>query len=265
MAKKLTVPKQTFVDMDIYDPHYQIRYRIVSEDRNRLSEWSPIYSIDPEVVFIPGNINTAGQMVIQKNTGYVSISWDSVNIYKDNDKVLSDVAVLPYYDVWIRWAQNSGLNPSNWIYQQRISSTSFNINVPASYIDENGITRTTPKYLYVEIYRPGRPIIRYEKTETFTQNASTIDTTNDYIYFASGNQYSTGAAVVYTSATPITGLTSTTTYYIRVINYYQVSLHPTKSDAQNNLNKMNLSGSPSGTGTFTGYPFRMYSGLITTL
>lgn len=167
----------------------------------------------------------------------------------------SPISELPYYDIWIRWADTAGANPGDWIYRQRTSATSVDLIVPQYYTGT-----TNPKYVYVEIYRPGKPIERYEETITFNQNSTYIDTTDDTIKIPSGYRYCTGSKIQYVSSTPITGLTSTSTYYIRVIDYYTFSLHPTQTDAIQNLNKINLSGTPSGTGQIIGKPFLMYYG-----
>jgi hypothetical protein len=54
---------------------YSIRYRIVSEDRNRVSHWSPVYLLVPEYTYVPGTIeyNSANQVA--------SFKWDPVNCF----------------------------------------------------------------------------------------------------------------------------------------------------------------------------------------
>lgn len=266
MAKKLIVPKQTFQDMSIYSPKYPIRYRLVSDDRNRVSAWTPIYSVDPEVVFVRGNLEIPGNIQLQKNTGYVTVTWNPVSIYKDIDSTLNYVAELPYYDLWIRWAGNGGATPSDWTYQSRIASTSLNIVIPSTYPNPNPpYNNITPKYLYVEVYRPGNPITRYEKTKTIVQNAATVSISGNTINFFEGHMCSTGTPVTYVSTTPIGGLTSGNTYYVRAINYHQIALYATKANSQTDTNRINFTGTPTGTATLTGFPFRMYDALITTL
>lgn len=263
---KVVIPKNNFIEQDIYTQKYNIRYRIVSDNQNNFSYWSPIFEINPELIFWPGTIEIPGSMKVEKlGSGFATITWDSVSIYKFIDNNFSFIGELEQYDLWIRWAQNSGANPSDWIYKERISTTSVNINIPSSYIDSGGTTRTSPKYLYVEVYRPGRPIIRYEQTYSFPQNSTTVNTTNDTIDFGQGHGSATGTAGLYVATSAIGGLTSNTTYYTRTINFTTISLYATKDDALNNTNKINLTSTGSGTGSFTGFPFRMYDGLITTL
>jgi hypothetical protein len=154
MSKKIVISKTNFPEMSIYDPSYQIRFRIISENRNRFSAWSPIFSVNPEVTFVLG----AAGMQLKKETGYVSAVWDDVTIYKMVDGVDTYLANLPHYDVWIQLLGNGGANPSEWIYKGRIPSTSLNINYTPTHSYSGG-TETT-RQMKVEIYRPGRPVVQ---------------------------------------------------------------------------------------------------------
>ena len=250
---KLIIAKENFTDLDIYTQKIQTRYRIATDDKNVTSYWSSIYSVDPMIFFTRGTVPIPGNISVEKVGSNIKVIWDSVAIYKDLSS--NPVAELPYYDVWIRWADTGGLDPGEWIYLERASSTSIDIIVPEYYVGT-----TDPKYIFVEIYRPGRPIARHEDSISFSQNSTSVNISNDTITISSGYRYTTGSPIVYTSSSPVTGLTSGSTYYIRVIDYYTFSLHPTEEDAVLNLNKINLSGTPSGMATITGKPFMMYFG-----
>lgn len=263
---KIIIPKQNFPEMDIYTQKYNVRYRIISDNQNNISYWSPIFQVDPEVIFWRGTIEVPGYLYLQKlGSSFVTATWDSVAIYKEVEGEFKILDELPYYDLWVRWAQNGGANPSPWTYKERISSTSLNINIPTSYIDENGVTRTTPKEMSLEIYRPGRPILRYEQTYEFLQNSTTVDTTNNWINFGRGHGSATGTPGLYLSDTPIGGLTSGQTYYTRTINYTTIALYATKENALTDTSRIDLTSTGSGTGSFTGFPFRMYDAKVTNL
>lgn len=270
MTKKLVIPRENLPYVNTYTRSYEIRYRITTEDRNRFSYWSPIFSIRPDIFYEVGTLESRGEIFLEKvGSSFVSITWDAASEYKlvDDQAVLLDE--LNEYDVWIRWAGSGGATPSEWFHKQRVNTASININIPATYpYTDPGtgvVTDVTPRYLYVEIFRPTRDIIRYEETRQFVQNSTNVDIANDYIYFAEGHGTVTGTPGFYESSTPIGGLSDSTTYYTRTIDYYKISLHPTKQDAIDNTNKINLTGTPSGTGSFTGYTFRLYDALITTL
>ena len=263
---QISIHINNFMEMDIYTQKYNVRYRIVTENQNSFSYWSPIFEVDPEFIFWRGRIEDPGYMYLEKlGTSFVTITWDSVTIYKTIDEELSYLSELESYDLWIKWAGNGGINPSEWIYKQRLSTTSLDINVPESYVDATGVTRSSPKYMYAEVYRPGRPIIRYEQTYEFPQNSTTIDTTNDWIDFGQGHGSSTGTPALYVSSTPIGGLTSGNTYYTRTISSTTIALYPTRQDSLDNTNRINFTSTGSGTGSFTGFPLRMYDAVITNL
>ena len=265
---RISIPKQGFEEMDIYTQKYNVRYRIITENQNNLSTWSPIFEVDPEFLFQGGTIEVPGRIFLDKlGAEYISATWDPASIYKGIAGSLKYLSKLNSYDIWIRWAGSGGENPSEWLYEERLSATSVNINVPISYVDVTGVTRlkSTIKYLYVEVYRPGRPISRYEQTYEFSQNATTVNITNNTINFGRGHGSSTGTAGLYLSSSPIGGLTNNTTYYTRTIDYTTIALYATRANALSDTSRLDLTGTPTGTGSFTGFPFRLYDALITTL
>lgn len=266
-SKQIIISKEQLPKVNQDVPHRQIRIRLLTEDKNRSSSWSPVFSIDPKVYFVQGTKAIPGTIKLEKVSGqYVSAVWDSVSIYKTGESGDEfNIGNIDDFDLWIRWAGAGGSNPSDWIHLQRIVSSSLNIIIPSTYAYGSTPLYDTPKYLYVEVYRTARIPYRYEQSLDFNQDASNVIVSNDTINFPSGHGYSTGSAVVYTSTTPITGLTNGATYYIRAINYNLISFHDTAAHAVADTNKINLNGTPTGIGTITGYPFRMYSALITTL
>lgn len=270
MTKKLIIPRESLPYANAYTRNYEVRYRITTEDRNRFSYWSPIVSVNPEFVYEVGTLELRGQISLEKiGSSYVGITWDSVSIYKKVGDDLSYLGELPEYDIWIRWAGSGGATPSEWENRGRISSTSLNVNVPDTYPytdPSTGIVSdVTPRYIYVEVYRPVNPSMRYEETREFPQNSTIINTTDDYFYFPTGHGTTTGTSGLYHSDNPIGGFSDGGTYYTRTIDYYRVSFHPTKQDAIDNTNKIDLTGTPTGTGSFTGFTFRMYDAVLTTL
>jgi hypothetical protein len=44
--KKLRILKSSLPPVDHDTEKYNVRYRVISEDRNRTSHWSPIYNSD---------------------------------------------------------------------------------------------------------------------------------------------------------------------------------------------------------------------------
>ncbi len=101
----------------IYGSGYTIRYRIVSEDRNRTSHWSPMHTfqkdipetapplVDGEIIFISERQVSATWAETNTNTVYeVFIKWD----FEDN--YLSDTL--------------------GWTYVRTVSTPTYNTLVP---------------------------------------------------------------------------------------------------------------------------------------
>lgn len=94
--KKFRVPVEDMPPINSITQGYNIRYRIISDDRNRNSHWSPIYLIEPGYTFVPGQIG------FSKSGQVVNIDWDSVLILKDtatvntiiNKELSSDLATI---------------------------------------------------------------------------------------------------------------------------------------------------------------------------
>lgn len=148
---KLVIPVNDLPAPSMMNSTYEVRFRITSEDRNRVSAWTPIFTVDPELqYFVDGDL-----ALLYTDVGATSASWDSVSIMKNVDGTLVEVAKVNEFDIWIKWAGAGGANPGNWIYQGRIASNSISITVPALYT--YGVSSTAvPQFFYIEIYRPSK-------------------------------------------------------------------------------------------------------------
>ena len=145
--KKAAVAFNTLPDINPIIEGYEVNYRIVSEDKNRTSHWSPTYLVKPEFTFIPGSIhcNTTG--------GIATVAWNDVDIYKGTQYV--DTA--KEYDIWVKWDKNDG---GDWIYRSRIANTSISLLVPSDYKIAGVSQSQVPNKLTIEVYLKGQPITR---------------------------------------------------------------------------------------------------------
>jgi len=76
---------------------------------------------------------------------------------------------------------------------------------------------------------------------------SSVDTSGETITTESSHGYSTGAAVTaYSPGTIPGGVSSETTYYVRVLSSNSFSLHTTKADAESGSNSINLTSTQTG-------------------
>lgn len=81
--KKVRIPYNELPPINTLTEGYNIRYRFVSDDRNRTSHWSPIYNIFPNYTFFTQGIN----LQLPENSSVNNFSWDSVDILKEADSV----------------------------------------------------------------------------------------------------------------------------------------------------------------------------------
>jgi hypothetical protein len=158
MSKKVIISKDNFVETSLYNSDQQVRFRLVSEDKNRFSAWSTIFSVNQNITFVAGTTSIPGLLKLDKGNSYVTAVWDHVSLYKNVNGQQVIVSTLPHYDVWTQLLGAGGANPSSWTYEGRLASSSLNINYPTTYPYTGG-TDTT-KQMKVEIYRPGRPVVQ---------------------------------------------------------------------------------------------------------
>lgn len=232
MPKKFIIPRSQLPDINFLNRGYQIRYRITTEDRNRFSSWTPIFSTMPEFTF-----ETFGDVLIEKHTGYSTVVWNPVVVKKDG----VNIGELEEYDLWVRWGD--GDSDGSWEYKERSSVTSLDILKPTS---PAGIDT-----LSVELYCPGRPRLRKATYDIVQSNqAGKINLTTDVITLPD-NVLKTGYPVRYRSTDPVGGLTDNTVYYVRMLTPITMTLHPTEEDAKNNTDKIIITSHKNAVGFFT--------------
>jgi len=145
---------------------YSLRYRIISEDRNRVSHWSPVYLVVPDYTYVPGDIqfNSSNQVA--------SITWDPVIVLKDtstvtditNKQLTNDLATLTtadaHYMVVDDWVTVEGVDSTfNGTYKINAVTT----NTFSYYKDHANIVST-----------PVSPAGTY-KTNSLIRNATGYD------------------------------------------------------------------------------------------
>ena len=151
-VKKFRTPATDLPPVSSTTEGYSLRYRVVSSDKNRTSHWSPVYLIQPDQTFVPGEIffNKAGSIA--------SVVWDSVTITKVDGGNTYIIGRASEYDVWVRW--DRGGNDGDWIYKERLLTTSLSIPVPSQYTVNGVVQPSAPNRLSIEIYLKGFPIQR---------------------------------------------------------------------------------------------------------
>lgn len=153
--KKLKIPTASLPPIGSDTEGYTIRYRFVSDDKNRVSHWSPIYLVKPEYTYVPGQkqYSSGGQVA--------SLIWDSVTILKNvksvtkitNKSLASDLATLTtdgaHYMLVGDWVTVEGVDATfNGTYKiSAVTTDTFSYykdhgNVSSSSVSPNGTYKT---------------------------------------------------------------------------------------------------------------------------
>lgn len=161
--QKTIVPLSTLPPLTIIGDKlgYYTRYRIVSNDRNKTSHWSPVYAItnnfdfrrptDPLTGLEISQSAIAANTVSTSGTRIVTLSWEPVSAYINDNFITRALG----YDIWLKWYSNS--DDGDWFYEERITQTSLSLTRPSSFNLTNPSTGVITTYtgtnrLQVEIY-----------------------------------------------------------------------------------------------------------------
>jgi hypothetical protein len=148
IIKKAKILKESLPPVSSITGNYSVRYRIISEDKNRNSSWSSVYSVDPNYTYVPGKIN------VSSSSGVVRVAWDSVTIKIGTNTIRQ----AKDYDIFVKWSKADGVG--DWKYVERITTNSTSFVVPDTFFI-NGVDQSyTPNRVTVEVYLIGEPVTR---------------------------------------------------------------------------------------------------------
>lgn len=147
VIKKARILENNLPAINSVTEGYEVRYRIISEDKNRTSHWSPIFLVKPTFTYVSGTIH-------HTKAGDVStVAWNSVEIKKGSTLIKEALS----YDVWVRWDRGDS---GDWSYRSRVNTSSISLITPSTYTKNGIVQGSAPNKLSVEIYLKGFPISR---------------------------------------------------------------------------------------------------------
>ena len=163
--KKVIIKSEDLPPLNSDQLGYYMRFRMVSEDRNRLSHWSPTYLLEPNYSFYGRTglpVADENNIVANKNNQVLNIAWDPVHLYI-NDVEIRDVVD---FDIWLRLYDNH--DDGIWQHYERVSTNSAEFLIPDSFpsslwTPENpDYHEDSPNKVSIEIYVAGDPIQRFD-------------------------------------------------------------------------------------------------------
>ena len=152
VIKKFTTSISDMPPINSINEGYSIRYRVISSDKNRISHWSPVYLVQPDYTLVPGSI------VFNKAGSIATVVWDSAEITKIYNGTTYSIIKSHEYDIWVRWDRGAG--NGDWLYKQRIDTTSLSLPIPNTWTINGIVQPTNPNRISIEIYLKGDPIKR---------------------------------------------------------------------------------------------------------
>ncbi len=116
--KRVIIPEGDLYNMVIKNDQvqYLVRYRIISEDKTRTSEWSPIYHLSAGTV-----AEKFGDTEIQV---HMSISGGNVNVVWDNIPDFTGYSI----DIYVEYSND----PGEYLYSGTASGNSYSFLEPES-------------------------------------------------------------------------------------------------------------------------------------
>jgi len=161
-TKRVVIPRADLPYKNAFVDDYLFRYRLISEDKNKSSHWSPIYRMSPNFYYAVSTISAS------KQSNHVNVIWDAVRIKlsenTDYSNTVDLVGVEKEYDVWIRWSKD-GLG--DWFFYSRIEGTSLSVNIPNEYYYEKQLILDKPNEISLEIRQAANPVIRADSVRIF--------------------------------------------------------------------------------------------------
>jgi hypothetical protein len=143
-----------------YSFGYEVRYRVVSEDSNTFSHYSPFHTVKPNYIFERPEGRALDEISVARPTRspYVNIAWPSISILDRVSRSL--IKVADQYDVWLRWDVDEA--NANWVKAERVNGNQVGLVLPKSYdlVISGGAfvnVASTPTRLSVEIYIRANP------------------------------------------------------------------------------------------------------------
>lgn len=119
---------------EVAGSHYDFRYRVVSEDRNRFSHWSEIARYDMPDVTTPFPYTDTARFSISKagNPEVITAVWSFPGDTENPTDYVKFFRETTQYDVWVRWNNNNttDLNDpgwTDWEFETTVSSNNFSI------------------------------------------------------------------------------------------------------------------------------------------
>jgi hypothetical protein len=132
--KKVLIPTSSLPGFSAIDGGYTVRYRVVTEDKNQFSQWSPFY-------FLPVNNEGLSVNLFINDGNYIR----TINSNKVLDLLWTDLSGfgIVEYDIFVK------INSEDWKYRTTTTNNSANIGlgILTGVVDAKVLV-STPQRIY---------------------------------------------------------------------------------------------------------------------
>jgi hypothetical protein len=120
-VKKVTIEKKDLPPLSP-DGEYLLRYRVISEDKNRTSHWSPIYALNA----LPFIEDVSGDLQISNSSLAITAVWEESSLNSS-------------YDIFVSFgiynAETSNIVWENYVYSTSLTAQSYSFLRTADVTD----------------------------------------------------------------------------------------------------------------------------------
>jgi hypothetical protein len=134
-VKKVTIEKKDFPPLSP-NGEYLLRYRIISEDKNRTSHWSPIYKLDASTLIE----EVSGGLQISESSSTLAITaiWEASPIASSYDIFIS-FGIYNYGNGtwnWGNYAYHGSSSSQSYSFLRPLAATGIRVKVQLSGIEK---------------------------------------------------------------------------------------------------------------------------------
>lgn len=106
-TKKVTISKNNLPPINSEEEKYVVRYRIISEDRNRISHWSPQFEISPVPVLDPEELSLPQNISLEVVGDSIVTKWNT-SAQAQEEFAKNPSLELSSYDIYVAWGSQAG-------------------------------------------------------------------------------------------------------------------------------------------------------------
>jgi hypothetical protein len=132
-VKKVTIEKKDFPPLSP-NGEYLLRYRIISEDKNRTSHWSPIYKLDASTLIE----DVSGGLQMPDSSLGITAIWEESPIASSYDIFVSfgiyNVGTLTFD--WGSYAYHGSTSSQSYSFLRPVAATGIRVKIQLSGIEK---------------------------------------------------------------------------------------------------------------------------------